>query len=134
MSRNRYAGGLPPAQVQNVASFHKLLESDDRPAEDDVVIAEAVAAQRAATAEEKEAKSKVILVDVFQLIMYIGLAGLLSVVVVLSRKGQYEYYLQYMIKESVLNSEFDTMDSTLHQDGPASVPPAILLMTCRPRA
>ena len=90
------------------AQFHELVAHDEF--EDDAVVAESEAHAREVIVAEAQRRSRVILIDGFALCLYTTLVVLLSVIVVLSRKGDLDYYLSSMVREVLLGSEFDTED------------------------
>lgn len=97
-----------PADGRPTGHFSSFFSPDDEL--DDDAVAERQAAQRENAKARAVAHASVIHVEVGALTLYCILVGLLSAVVILSRQGQYDFYLADMVREAVTNSEFDPHD------------------------
>ena len=94
-------------------SFHWLIGDHDAPDEGDAHFTEEAAKENELKCQARMARANYLQVNPISLLLYIMLVVLLSAVVVLSRDGEYDYYLASMVRELVLGSEFDTSDTEI---------------------
>lgn len=109
-----FGGGVNSAALGDSAadSFVNLLDVAG-PEEDDVAIAQAEQAAKAEKERAAVAYVKVLHIEVFSLVVYLMLVGLLSAVLILSRRGQFDYYFAEMVRELILGSELETADTEI---------------------
>ena len=93
-------------------SFHEFVGVPESEM-DDAAVAEAEAQSKAIAEAESQAYASVLHLEVPSLLLYLVLVGLLTAVLILSRKGSYDYYLAEMVRENVLRSELDPADTEI---------------------
>ena len=105
----------PQASIAGAAtSFQQLVKAaGEAAAMDDAAIEAEERKEKAARERERLLLASILHVEVFPLMMYIILLGLLSLCIMLTRASQYDYYFSEMVRENVLRSEMDPADTEI---------------------
>jgi hypothetical protein len=100
--------------AEGAASFDKFtkqLAFAEGEWQDDAAVAEAEELHRLELEKQAEKRAAILHVDGCQLLLYTLLVLLLTASISMSRHAEFDYYFAEMVRENVLESEMDTLDT-----------------------